>query len=51
VLLDILQSGATAAEVLEALTWASAVDQIATETETDRTAPSFAFARSCSERN
>ena len=33
VLLEILQSGATAAEVLEAFTWVNANDQIATETE------------------
>ena len=33
VLLEIQQSGATAAEVLEACTWANADDQIATETE------------------
>jgi 3-deoxy-D-manno-octulosonate 8-phosphate phosphatase KdsC-like HAD superfamily phosphatase len=33
VLLEILQSGATAAEVLEAFTWVSANDQIGTETE------------------
>jgi hypothetical protein len=32
VLLEILQSGATAAEVLEAFTWINADDQIATET-------------------
>jgi 3-deoxy-D-manno-octulosonate 8-phosphate phosphatase KdsC-like HAD superfamily phosphatase len=33
VLLEILQSGATAAEVLEAFTWVNANDQIGTETE------------------
>jgi hypothetical protein len=33
VLQEILQSGATAAEVLEAFTWVSADDQIGTETE------------------
>jgi len=33
VLLEILRSGATAAEVLEAFTWVNANDQIATETE------------------
>jgi hypothetical protein len=33
VLLQILQSGATAAEVLEAFTWVNADDQIGTETE------------------
>jgi len=32
-LLDILGTGATATEVLEAFTWATADDQIATETE------------------
>jgi 3-deoxy-D-manno-octulosonate 8-phosphate phosphatase KdsC-like HAD superfamily phosphatase len=33
VLLEILRTGATSAEVLEALTWVDANDQIATETE------------------
>jgi hypothetical protein len=33
VLLEILQSGAAAAEVLEGFTWVSANDQIGTETE------------------
>jgi hypothetical protein len=33
VLAEIIATGATAAEVLEALTWHSADDQIATETE------------------
>ena len=33
VLLEILQSGATAAEVLEAFTWLNANDQVGTETD------------------
>ena len=33
VLLEILQSGATASEVLEAFTWVNATDQIGTEIE------------------
>lgn len=33
ILLEIQQSGATAAEVLEAFTWVNANDQIGTETE------------------
>lgn len=33
VVLEILRSGATAAEVLEAFTWVNANDQVGTETE------------------
>jgi len=43
-MLEILQTSATAAEVLEAFTWVNADDQIGTETEH---APRGAVARVC----